>query len=196
MYLSVCTKLIHALLIIHQNVWNFSRYFTTSPVHWSLILTIVWPHQGLDRHFSAASRRASGKIWLRTPPRTLDVASVARIRGWTTVAGTWRRTPPTAPVTPFCSCSSLATWTMFVAVWPSPWKINVKWVSWLLSSWFNSRCILLVVYIVLDSLNNWGEGKKRCLILKLQVEHWPFTKHSYTVCNSFQELKFEISSSF
>ena len=84
----------------------------------------VWSHWGLARHFSAASRRASGRIWLRTPPRTLEVASVARIRGWTTVAGTWRSTPPTAPVTPFCSCSSLATCTIFVAVCPSPWKFK------------------------------------------------------------------------
>ena len=83
-------------------------------------------HCGLVFHFSVASRRASGRIWFRTPPRTLEVASVARINGWTIVAGTCLRTPPTAPVTPFSSCSSLATCTMLVAARPRPWgKYNV-----------------------------------------------------------------------
>ena len=49
---------------------------------------------------------------------------------------------------------------------------------------------------VLDSLNNWGEEKERYLILKLQVEQRPFTKHSSTESNSFQESEYEISSSF
>lgn len=42
------------------------------------------------------------------PPKTFDVASVATISGFTTVGGIWRRTPPTAPVTPLFSCSRVA----------------------------------------------------------------------------------------
>ena len=34
---------------------------------------------------------------------------------------------------------------------------------------------------VWDSLNNWGEEKKRCLILNLEVEHWPLTKQFYSM---------------
>lgn len=56
-----------------------------------------------ERHLSAWSLCASGRIWLRIPPSRLDVASVARMRGLTTVGGSWRITPPTAPVSPFCS---------------------------------------------------------------------------------------------
>lgn len=55
------------------------------------------------RHLRAWSLCASGRIWLRIPPSRLDVASVARMRGFTTVGGSWRITPPTAPVSPFCS---------------------------------------------------------------------------------------------
>ena len=61
------------------------------------------------RHFRAWSLCASGRIWLRIPPSRLDVASVARMRGFTTVGGSWRITPPTAPVSPFCSWPRDAT---------------------------------------------------------------------------------------
>lgn len=61
------------------------------------------------RHFRAWSLCASGRIWLRIPPSRLDVASVARMRGFTTVGGSWRMTPPTAPVSPFCSWPRDAT---------------------------------------------------------------------------------------
>lgn len=56
-----------------------------------------------NRHLRAWSLCASGRIWLRMPPSTLDVASVATIIGFTTVGGSCRITPPTAPVSPFCS---------------------------------------------------------------------------------------------
>ena len=61
------------------------------------------------RHLRAWSLCASGRIWLRIPPSRLDVASVARMRGFTTVGGSWRITPPTAPVSPFCSWPRDAT---------------------------------------------------------------------------------------
>lgn len=62
-----------------------------------------------ERHLRAWSLCASGRIWFRIPPSRLDVASVARMRGFTTVGGSWRITPPTAPVSPFCSWPREAT---------------------------------------------------------------------------------------
>lgn len=56
-----------------------------------------------NRHLRAWSLCASGRIWFRMPPSTLEVASVATIIGFTTVGGSCRITPPTAPVSPFCS---------------------------------------------------------------------------------------------
>lgn len=87
---------------------------------WELRCRCAWlgvvgkPHPGVlgtwsqswassERHLRVWSLCASGRIWLRIPPRRLDVASVARMRGFTTVGGSWRITPPTAPVSPFCS---------------------------------------------------------------------------------------------
>lgn len=61
------------------------------------------------RHLRAWSLWASGSIWFLIPPSKLDVASVARMRGFTTVGGSWRITPPTAPVSPFCSWPRDAT---------------------------------------------------------------------------------------
>lgn len=66
-----------------------------------------WPSS--ERHLRAWSLCASGRIWFRMPPSRLEVASVARMRGFTTVGGSWRITPPTAPVSPFCSCPREAT---------------------------------------------------------------------------------------
>lgn len=59
-------------------------------------------------HFCDSSCRASGWIWFLIPPKTLEVASVAMMSGLTTAGGSWRRTPPTAPVIPRCSCSLVA----------------------------------------------------------------------------------------
>lgn len=59
-------------------------------------------------HFCDSSCRASGWIWFLIPPKTLEVASVATMSGLTTAGGSWRRTPPTAPVIPRCSCSLVA----------------------------------------------------------------------------------------
>ena len=73
-----------------------------------------------DFHFSRASRLLSGASWFIAPPSTLEVASVANISGFTTVGGIWRNTPPTAPVTPFFSCSSVATRTILLAVCVKP----------------------------------------------------------------------------
>lgn len=66
-----------------------------------------WPSS--ERHLRVWSLCASGRIWFRIPPSRLDVASVARMRGFTTVGGSWRITPPTAPVSPFCSWPRDAT---------------------------------------------------------------------------------------
>lgn len=74
------------------------------------------------RHFWTASLLASGTNCDWIPPKTLLVASVARIIGFTTVGGICLKTPPTAPETPLCSCSSLATRTNWFAVSPKPWK--------------------------------------------------------------------------
>lgn len=71
-------------------------------------------------HFSTASFLASGTNWLFKPPITLLLASVAKIIGFTTEGGICRKTPPTAPVTPFCSCSSVATLSIVSAVSPKP----------------------------------------------------------------------------
>ena len=60
-------------------------------------------------HLCSSSTLLSGRSWLRMPPRTFEVASVAIITGSRTVDGIWRSTPPTAPVIPLCSCSSTAT---------------------------------------------------------------------------------------
>ena len=43
--------------------------------------------------------------------------------GLTTVEGICLKTPPTAPVMPFCSASSLATRTNVCAVSPNPYTI-------------------------------------------------------------------------
>lgn len=67
-------------------------------------------------HFWSSSSFRSGNSWLRIPPRTFDVASVAMITGSMTTEGIWRSRPPTAPVTPLCSCSWTATLYMSAAV--------------------------------------------------------------------------------
>lgn len=73
-------------------------------------------HSSPCRHFWDSSWRASGWIWFLMPPRTLEVASVAMISGLTTAGGSCRRTPPTAPVIPRCSCSRVAASYMVRAV--------------------------------------------------------------------------------
>ena len=52
------------------------------------------------------------------------VASEARMMGLTNVPGSCLKTPPTAPVTPFSSCSLVTTVYMSVAVLPIPCMEN------------------------------------------------------------------------
>lgn len=106
----------HTLTQIHNQhqdslSWNF-------PTSHTLILTCTDSHTQTHgpyscvssvRHLRKSSFRASGLIWFRMPPRRLEVASEATIRGRTTVGGICRRTPPTAPGRPFCSWPRDAT---------------------------------------------------------------------------------------
>ncbi len=80
-------------------------------------------------HLSSSSRFLSGLSWLRIPPSTLEVASVAIMTGWIRVGGTWRRTPPTAPAMPLCSCSAEATCTIVLAVSVMPCKARTSALS-------------------------------------------------------------------
>ena len=89
---------------------------TSEPFRQTISRVMTKYHASSVFHFSIVSLLLSGASRFIAPPSTFDVASAVSIKGLTKAGGIWRNTPPTAPVIPFLSCSSVATRTMFEAV--------------------------------------------------------------------------------
>ena len=112
------------------------------------------------------------------PPSMLDVASVASIRGLTTVGGICLRTPPTAPVTPFFSCSSVATRTRLEAVSDKPFSIK--------KTIFISICI--------NNLSKSEAYLKRMFAMHAGIALGIVKRHNYSLRSFFSYLSEHVVS--